>query len=144
MPSLQSSDPRDVSERVVIVTGGAQGIGRRYAQAFAAAGAIPVIADINIDAARRVEDEIAQAQGCALAVGVDVADPRATERMSETVLEKFGRIDVLINNAAVFSTLAMRPFDQIPLDEWERVLRVNTTGPYLCVRAVAPAMRKAR
>jgi NAD(P)-dependent dehydrogenase (short-subunit alcohol dehydrogenase family) len=144
MPSLESSDPRDVSDRVVIVTGGAQGIGRRYAQSFAAAGAIAVIADINFAAAQRVEAEITAGQRRSLAVAVDVADPHSTLRMSETVLEKFGRIDVLINNAAVFSTLAMQPFDQIPLEEWDRVLRVNTTGPYLCVRAVAPAMRKAR
>jgi 3-oxoacyl-[acyl-carrier protein] reductase len=144
MPILDSNDPRDVSERVVIVTGGGQGIGRRYAQAFAAAGAIPVIADINIDAAKRVADEITAGQRRALAVAVDVADPQSTQRMSETVLDKFGRIDVLINNAAIFSTLAMQPFDQIPLEEWDRVLRVNTTGPYLCVRAVAPAMRRAR
>jgi 3-oxoacyl-[acyl-carrier protein] reductase len=143
MASFESNDPRDLSGRVVIVTGGAQGIGRRYAQAFAAAGAVPVIADINGNAARRVADEIAQGQGRALAIEVDVSDPAATERMSATVLERLGRIDVLINNAAIFSTLAMRPFDQIPLDEWDRVLRVNTTGPYLCVRAVAPAMRKA-
>ena len=143
MASFQSNDPRDLSGRVVIVTGGAQGIGRRYAQACAAAGAVPVIADINGNAARRVADEIAQGQGRALAIEVDVSDPAATERMSATVLERLGRIDVLINNAAIFSTLAMRPFDQIPLDEWDRVLRVNTTGPYLCVRAVAPAMRKA-
>ncbi len=57
--------------------------------------------------------------------------------------DKYGRIDVLINNAGIFSTLEMRPFDRIPLDEWERVLRVNLTGPFLCARAVLPAMRRA-
>jgi 3-oxoacyl-[acyl-carrier protein] reductase len=60
------------------------------------------------------------------------------------VEDEYGRIDVLINNAGIFSTLEMRPFDQIPLEEWERVLRVNLTGPFLCARAVLPAMRRAK
>jgi 3-oxoacyl-[acyl-carrier protein] reductase len=64
--------------------------------------------------------------------------------MIETVERRHGRIDILINNAGVFSTLDMRPFDQIPLEEWELVLRVNVTGPFLCSRAVLPAMRRAK
>ena len=86
-----------------------------------------------------------RAGGEALAVTTDVAergldqgdgrDRRPTD---------YGRIDVLINNAGIFSTLEMRPFDQIPLEEWERVLRVNLTGPFLCARAVLPAMRRAQ
>ena len=62
--------------------------------------------------------------------------------MAERVGQTFGRADVLINNAAMFSTLEMRPFDQIPLAEWEQVLRVNITGPFLCSRALVPLMRK--
>ena len=64
--------------------------------------------------------------------------------MVEEVERRYGRIDILVNNAGIFSTLEMRPFDQIPLDEWERVLRVNVTGPFLCSRAVLPAMRRAQ
>jgi 3-oxoacyl-[acyl-carrier protein] reductase len=64
--------------------------------------------------------------------------------MVEAVERRYGRIDILVNNAGIFSTLEMRPFDQIPLDEWERVLRVNVTGPFLCSRAVLPAMRRAQ
>jgi 3-oxoacyl-[acyl-carrier protein] reductase len=63
--------------------------------------------------------------------------------MASTVLEKHARIDVLVNNAAIFATLKKVPFDQIPLQEWDQVLRVNVTGSYLCACAVAPAMRKA-
>ena len=63
--------------------------------------------------------------------------------MVDTVIEKWGRIDVLINNASIFATLEKRPFDEIPLAQWEQVLKVNVTGTYLCVRAVAAHMRKA-
>ena len=85
-----------------------------------------------------------KAGGQALAVTTDVADPASIEEMIEVVEDEYGRIDVLINNAGIFSTLEMRPFDQIPLEEWERVLRVNLTGPFLCARAVLPAMRRAK
>ena len=85
-----------------------------------------------------------KAGGQALAVTTDVADEASIEEMVEIVEDEYGRIDVLINNAGIFSTLEMRPFDQIPLEEWERVLRVNLTGPFLCARAVLPAMRRAK
>jgi NAD(P)-dependent dehydrogenase (short-subunit alcohol dehydrogenase family) len=144
MSGIGSGDDRDLSGRVVIVTGAGQGIGRQYALSFAAAGAIPIVAELNGANARRVADEIASAGGRALAVELDVADAESCRRMAAQVMEKYGRIDVLLNNAAIFSTLRKNVFDQIPLDEWESVLRVNVTGPFLCARAVAPAMRAAR
>ncbi len=130
--------------RVAIITGAGQGIGRVFAKAFALAGAIPVIAERNRDNARSVEHEIRSASGKALAIETDVADEVSVRAMVATVERTLGRIDILVNNAAIFSTLEMRPFDQIPLPEWETVLRVNVTGPFLCASAVAPAMRRAR
>ena len=132
-----------VADRVVIVTGAGQGIGREYARQFAAAGAIPVIADRNEEAAGNVVAEIEEAGGSALAVPTDVGDAESVQALADTVLERHGRIDALVNNAAIFTTLRMRAFDEIPLDEWERVMRVNATGPFLTARAVAPAMRAA-
>ena len=85
-----------------------------------------------------------RAGGEALAVTTDVAEEASIKEMVEIVTDRYGRIDVLINNAGIFSTLEMRPFDRIPLVEWERVLRVNLTGPFLCARAVLPAMRRAQ
>jgi 3-oxoacyl-[acyl-carrier protein] reductase len=85
-----------------------------------------------------------EAGGKALAVRTDVADQASVELMARVVEDQCGRIDTLVNNAGIFSTLEMRPFEKIPLDEWERVLRVNVTGPFLCARAVLPAMRKRK
>jgi 3-oxoacyl-[acyl-carrier protein] reductase len=134
----------DVSGRVVIVTGGGQGIGREYVHQFAAAGAIPVIAEQNFSAAESVAREVTDAGGTAFAIQTDVSNAESTQAMAETVVKKFGRIDALVNNAAIFTTLKMRPFEQIPLEEWDRVLRVNITGCFLAVRAVLPAMREAK
>ncbi len=133
-----------LKDRVVIITGAGQGIGRVFAKAFALAGARVVIAERNEAGAAAVAGEIMTAGGQTLAVTTDVADPASIAEMIEVVEDNYGRIDVLINNAGVFSTLQMRPFDQIPLAEWEQVLRVNLTGPFLCARAVLPAMRRAK
>ena len=125
--------------RVAIVTGAGQGIGRVFAHAMAGAGYRVVIAERNRTRAEAVATEIGLA---ALAIETDVADEASTLQMAAEVERAFGRIDVMVNNAAIFSTLEMRGFEQIPLAEWEQVLRVNTTGPFLCSRAVLPAMRR--
>jgi 3-oxoacyl-[acyl-carrier protein] reductase len=133
-----------LKDRVVIITGAGQGIGRVFAKAFAKAGARVVVAELNEERAEAVAEDILRSDGQVLAVTTDVADPASIEEMVQVVDDEWGRIDVLINNAGIFSTLEMRPFDQIPLDEWERVLRVNLTGPFLCARAVLPTMRRAK
>lgn len=141
----------DLAGRVVVITGGGQGIGRAYARAFAEVKAIPVIADINGRAAADVAREIELAGGRALAAGCDVASPASVDAMVANTLEQFGRLDVLINNAGLYSKNVppategiKRPFDQIPLEEWELYMRVNVTGAFLCARAVVAAMRKAK
>ncbi len=128
--------------RIAIITGAGQGIGRRMAHRFAEAGAVPVIAERNAEKGRAVAKEIGDNR--ALFIETDVADPASVERMAKTVTDRYGRIDCLINSAALFSTLEMRPFWQIPLEEWEQVMKVNVTGSFLATRAVLPAMMKAK
>lgn len=129
--------------RVVVITGAGQGLGRAFAKAFAADGAVAVIAEINENKALSVASEIHDASGEALAVATDVSSQESVNLMIEKVVDRYGRVDVLINNAGIFSTLSMRPFEEIPLDEWNKVLDVNVTGALRCCRAVAPHMKSA-
>jgi NAD(P)-dependent dehydrogenase (short-subunit alcohol dehydrogenase family) len=133
-----------VTDRVVVITGAGQGIGRELARQFAAAGAVPIVADLNLDNAERVKAEIVTKGGRATAAQVDIADETSVDTLVRSIVEQHGRIDVLINNAAMFATLEKRKFEKIPLQEWDRVMRVNITGPFLCARAVAPVMRAAK
>lgn len=142
--ALPQSDFSSLKGRVAIITGAGQGIGKVFAKAFAQSGAVAVIAERNPASGEAVAKEIIAAKGLAFAVTTDVSQPDSIAAMVAAVEGRYGRIDILINNAGVFSTLDMRPFDQIPLEEWEQVLRVNVTGPFLCSRAVLPAMRRAK
>ena len=114
----------------VIVTGAASGLGAVYCRELAAAGYTVVGADL------------APVDDVDLAVEVDVTDRASTEELARHVVERFGRIDALVNNAAVYSTIVKKPFEEISDDEWDHVLAVNVKGAWLCARAVAPAMRR--
>ena len=124
--------------KVAVITGGAAGIGFAYAKRFLAEGARVVVADVADPAA--AVDKL-DAAGRALGVRADVSDAGSVRAMVEAALARFGRIDVLVNNAAVFATLKPQPFDEIPEAEWDRVMAVNVKGVWNCARAVVPAMR---
>ncbi len=126
--------------KVAIVTGAAQGIGRAYALRLAGEGANVVIADI-LDGSG-VLQEIKKREVEALALHTDVADEKSTEEMARETVDHFGRIDVLVNNAAFFSSIVKKPFYQISADEWDAVMRVNLKGLFLCSKAVYPQMKK--
>lgn len=129
-----------VEDRVVIVTGGAKGIGRVYSERLAEAGAKIVVADIDADANAITAAAIRDAGGEAVAADTDVSDPDATRRMADIAVESYGRIDALVNNASLMSVLPRRPWHEIPIDEWDRVMAVNLRGIFLCCRAVYPRM----
>ena len=129
------------SGKVAIVTGGAMGIGHAIVQALLAEGAKVVIAD------RAGAAEAAKAQGArksVIGVPCDVSSQGDTEAMAKAALEAFGRIDVLVNNAGIYSSLKTAPFEDLSIDEWRRVLEVNVIGQAMATRAVVPAMRRQR
>ncbi len=136
-------DPLGLGGRVAIVTGGGQGLGRHFAKAYARVGAVPVIAELNEAKAQSVQAEIEAMGGRALAVRADVRSAADWEAVVARTLDAFGRIDILVNNAAYFSGIKMKPFEQITLDEWDLAMDVNVKGCFLGARAVAGPMRKA-
>ncbi|HZG35241.1 MAG TPA: glucose 1-dehydrogenase [Gaiellaceae bacterium] len=123
--------------RVALVTGGAQGIGRAIAEGLAREGARIVIADL----ARAEEAAAAFPDGVGLEV--DVSSEADVARMAEQALDRCGRVDVLVNNAGLYASLPMRPFTEIPVEEWRRVMDVNVLSMFLTCRALVPAMREA-
>lgn len=126
--------------KVAVVTGAGGGIGEGYAKALAAAGAQVVIAEIDVDAGRRVADEIVAAGGTAIAVGTDVSSEDSTRAMAATAIDRFGGIDYLVNNAAIFKTMEISTLLNVSLDYWNRFMSVNLTGALLCTRAVCESM----
>jgi NAD(P)-dependent dehydrogenase (short-subunit alcohol dehydrogenase family) len=125
--------------RVAIVTGAARGIGRAYAVGLAAEGASVVVADLA--PGEDVVAEIEASGGTAASIDVDVSDRESTETLAAATLERFGRIDILVNNAAYFRYVVKHPIADIPIDEWDKAFAVNVRGTWLCSRAVLPAMR---
>jgi 3-oxoacyl-[acyl-carrier protein] reductase len=124
----------------VIVTGAGQGLGRAFAHAIARAGAHVIVADVRPDTAAAVAAEVGSGGGSASAVVFDVTDESAVARMAADVRRDYGPPLALVNNAAIFSTLKLKPFTEIGLDEWRQVIDVNLTGVFLCCRAVVPLM----
>ncbi|HZS82943.1 MAG TPA: glucose 1-dehydrogenase [Stellaceae bacterium] len=125
--------------KVAIITGAAKGIGYAIAEALAARGAALVLADVA--AADAAAARLAVQGARAIGIAVDVASERDTEAMAEAALTAFGGIDILINNAGIYSSLTPKPFEDIDPAEWRRVMDVNTLGVFLCARAVLPAMK---
>ncbi len=131
-----------LKEKVAIITGAGQGIGRAFALRFAQEGAHVVIADIQEEKARSVAQEVREVGGQAEAVKVDVSHPESVKAMVQQAIIRFGYIDTIVNNAAIFSSIKMKPFDEITFDEWSGLMAVNLTGTFLCCQAVAPHMRE--
>jgi 3-oxoacyl-[acyl-carrier protein] reductase len=117
---------------VVIVTGSAAGLGAVYCRELAGAGWTVVGADLR------------ETADVALSVVTDVSNREQTERLAAETLDRFGRIDALVNNAAYYTSIVKRPFEEIDDDEWRTVFDVNVRGTWLCARAVSPAMRRQK
>jgi NAD(P)-dependent dehydrogenase (short-subunit alcohol dehydrogenase family) len=126
--------------KVAIVTGGARGLGKAYASRLYEEGAKVVVADI-LDSTSVVQ-AIDKRGGEALALYTDVSEEESTQEMARKTIKHFGRIDILINNAAISTTIVKKPFYEISAREWDEVIRVNLKGVFLCCKAVYPQMKK--
>lgn len=129
-----------LKDRVAIVTGSARGLGKVYAKALAKEGAKVVVADILEAQVKDTASEIEKMGGEVLAIKTDVSSERETENMAKSAMNKFGRIDVLINNAAMLAQ-KRKPFHEITVEEWDEIFSVNVRGTWLCTKAVFQYMK---
>ncbi len=130
-----------LKDKVAVITGGGRGIGRAYALGFAKEGAKVVIAEIVLENAQAVAAEIEDEGGAAIAVKTDVSKEKDTREMARLAIEKFGGIDILVNNAAIYYGIGMKPFHVISEEEWDRMMAVNVKGGWMCTKAVVPQMQ---
>lgn len=133
-----------LSAKVAIVTGAGVGIGVHYAKRFAAEGAKVVCADIDAEAAERSAREITAAGGQAIGLKTDVANKLDTDAMARRAGEQYGRIDILVNNAALFTALPKGRFDELSEEDWDRCMEVNLKGIWNCIRSVFVFMKQQR
>jgi len=133
---------RRLEDKVAIVTGGARGLGKVFCLAIAEQGAKLVVADIKDKEAQQTATEIQAKGGSALSLKVDVTSEEDTLRMAEETVKQLGRIDILVNSAAMVYGITRKPFTEIPPAEWDKLMAVNLKGVFLCCRAVFPQMKK--
>ena len=130
----------NLKEKVAIVTGASRGLGKEYAKALAAAGAQVIAADIN-DCAETVE-EITSLEGDAIGIKLDVRDQQSCHDMASTAISRFGKIDILVNNAALYGSLGIGRFDKLDEKDWDDCMDVNVNGIWRCSKAVINSMRE--
>lgn len=131
-----------LKDRVAIITGGGRGLGRAFALRFAEEGARLLLPDISLERAEAVAGEIRAKGGEAVAMETDISSEDATRKMAEKVMQQYGRVDILVNNAAIWYGLNITPWDAWKVEEWDRIFAVNVRGTWLCCRAVVPLMIK--
>jgi len=134
-----------LKDKVAIVTGGAKGLGRAFALKLAEEGAaVMVVTRKDMDNLRETVRQINDLGGRASSCQADVSQEEDTRAMAEKAIKAFGRIDILVNNAAVYDGIHRKPFHEIDLDEWDLVMNVNVKGAFLAARAVFPSMKENR
>ena len=128
--------------KVAIITGAGRGLGRAFALRYAEEGAKIFIPDISLERAESVVNEIKAKGGEAAAIETDISDENATKKMAEKVTQQYGKVDILVNNAAIWYGLNITPWDAWTVEEWDRIFSVNVRGTWLCCKAIAPLMIK--
>jgi 3-oxoacyl-[acyl-carrier protein] reductase len=133
---------RTLQDQVAIITGGGTGIGKAISLAFANEGAAVVAAARNLSRLEEAVKEIKSKGGKAKAIQTDISDPKQVQRMVDQTVKEFGKVDILVNNAAVWSELDPKPWETWTVEEWDRIFEVNVRGTWLCCKTIAPLMIK--
>jgi 3-oxoacyl-[acyl-carrier protein] reductase len=131
-----------LQDKVAIITGAGRGIGRAFALRYAEEGAKLFLPDISLERAEDAAREIRARGGEAVAMEADISDENATQKMAENVMQQYGRVDILVNNAAIWYGLNAASWDSWTVEAWDRIFRVNVRGTWLCCKAIAPLMIK--
>jgi 3-oxoacyl-[acyl-carrier protein] reductase len=132
-----------LKDKVAVITGGGRGIGKAFALKFAEEGAKLFIPDISLERAEETVKEIKANGGQAAALLTDISDEKSVDKMAGEVIKKYGKVDILVNNAAIWYGLNITPWDAWTVADWERIFKVNVIGTWLCCKAIAPLMEKA-
>lgn len=130
-------------KKTAVITGAAGGLGRAFALAFSEAGMRVVVCDLNLKGAEETAALVGQSGGEAIAFALDVADEQSARQLADAVARRYGRTDVLINNAAVYAALTRKPFFDISEKEWDLVMNVNLKGVWLCAKAFVPLLKQS-
>jgi 3-oxoacyl-[acyl-carrier protein] reductase len=131
-----------LQDKVAIITGGGRGIGRAFALKFAEEGAKLLLPDISLERAKAVAKEVREKGGQAVAMLTDISDENAVEKMADRVIKEYGRVDILVNNAAVWFGINATPWTNWKGADWDKIFSVNVKGTWLCCKAIAPLMVK--
>ncbi len=131
-----------LENKVAIITGAGRGLGRAFALKFAEEGARLLLPDISLERADGTAKDIRAKGGEAVAMETDISDENATRAMAEKVMKQYGRVDILLNNAARCYGIGPFPWDGWTVEEWDRMFAVNVRGTWLCCKAIAPLMTK--
>jgi len=132
-----------LQDKVAVITGAGRGLGKAFALRFAAEGAKLLLPDISLERAEATVKEIKAKGGEAAAMLTDISSEKDTRKMAEQVLKLYGRVDILLNNAAIYFGVETKAWDAWTAEEWDRMFEVNVRGTWLCCKAIAPLMVKA-
>jgi len=133
-----------LKDKVAIITGAGRGIGRAFALRFAEEGAKLLLPDISFERAENTVKDIKAKGGEAVAMETDISDENATKKMADKVMRQYGKVDILVNNAAIWYGINITPWDAWTVEQWDRIFAVNVRGTWLCCKAIAPLMIKQK